>query len=131
MKRFICVLMVLSMLPLYALSEFKDLTDEELKSMYDSVRDEMISRGLFKEAQLPSGAYYAGSFLPEGTYVCTLESGGGAVYTYKSYDSFLKGEEELSRVFLRSNDSFTMMLQGETCYVFEKTTTVRPGGLVW
>lgn len=133
MKRFLCALLVCLMIT-PALSEgieLSSLTDDEIISLYDAVNNEMITRGLFREATLPAGAYYAGSFIPEGTYVCTLESGGGAVYTYANYEAFLQGSDYLSRVYMRSGDSITLILTGETCYVFEVTTTVRPGGLVW
>lgn len=114
-----------------AASDLTGMTDDELTTIYESARAEMISRGLFKEAILPAGAYYAGSFLPEGTYVITLPEGGCDVQTFSSYQAYLNGEKYISRSWLTEGQSFTMILTGETCYYIEEQMTITPAGMIW
>ena len=129
MKKFVAITLVLCLMIscAYAYEKIKmrDLSDEELNDLYTEVREELIKRGAWEGIEIPAGVYYVGMGLPEGTYICTSTYGGGAALVYRNYESFLNGEEYLSRTWITSGHSYQMALNGEICYVLEFPSIAR------
>ncbi len=75
MKKIVLVLFVLLMVSFPALGqtdEVRNLSDAQLRSLYESVKTEMSRRGLDTvEMTLQEGKYIIGKDIPEGSYTIT------------------------------------------------------------
>lgn len=134
MKRIAAFVAAILLLFSYAISEstidIKALTDAELKTLYISVKDELMERKLWESSTLPAGMYQAGKGLPEGTYECTAKS-YGMIFIYKDYQSFLDDKNN-NWFIVNEGDMFTLALYGDVVYYVEVNSIVRPFvGLSW
>lgn len=81
MKKFVIVLFVVLMTVLPVLGqadEVRNLTDAQLKSLYETVKAEMSRRGLDSvEMTLQEGKYIIGKDIPAGSYTITCLSTEG------------------------------------------------------
>ena len=123
MKKLLAIALVLCLLVpcayAYEKIRMRDLSDTELNDLYMEVKQELVERGAWEGIDMPAGVYYVGMGIPEGTYNCTNTYGGGAALVYRNYESFLNGENYLSRAWITSGNSYQMALKGEICYVLE------------
>ena len=132
MKKLFAVLLVLCLLmPCAFADSLRNLSDEELADLLVDVKEEMIRRKMLNGEELPAGVYYIGMGMKEGTYICTSTYGGGAALIYKSFESFLNGEEYVSRAWITSGHSYQMALYGDVCYVLEFPSVVVSFEDVW
>lgn len=134
MKRIAAFVAAILLLFSCAISEstidIKALTDAELKTLYISVKDELMERKLWESSTLPAGMYQAGKGLPEGTYECTAKS-YGMIFIYKDYQSFLDDKHN-NWFTVDEGEMFTIALYGDVVYYIELNATVRPFvGLSW
>ena len=131
MKKLLSVALMLCLLLPYAVAEapvdVKGLSDDELKALYSSVKDEITNRKLFDVGILPAGVYQAGVDLPEGKYECTVVGKGGTVESFRNYESYLenKAGEEIFWDILNEGETFVMNLRGDVVYKIEFTSEVR------
>lgn len=128
MKKIFAIALILAMLMPVSIAEapvnVEVLSDAELKSLYVTVKNELIERKLWDESTLPAGMYEAGKGLPEGTYECVLKN-NGRVSIYQNYDNFLSGKIR-EQLRLEAGQSFTLSLYGSVVYFLEFESIVRP-----
>ena len=97
---FVLVVLLIAVLPVWGQAdEVRNLTDAQLKTLYETVKAEMARRGLDSvEMTLGEGKYIIGKDIPAGTYTITClstegESMGSAYDSLGSaYDSMLGGD---------------------------------------
>lgn len=87
MKRFVCVLLILCLVPIYALCEsfnLSMLTYEELFSLRELITVEMMNRPETETYTLNAGVYRVGVDIPSGEYImkCGKSSYGGVTVKY-------------------------------------------------
>lgn len=109
MKKFLFVLLALLavVLPVFGQAdEVRNLTDEQLRSLYDAVTAEMSRRGMDSvELTLGEGKYIIGKDIPAGRYTVTCLSTDGeslsSVYGSlgSAYDSMSGGGDSWSSLF--------------------------------
>ena len=98
----LCLAFCLFSIPASAANSISDYSDDQLKQLYELVRDEMIKRGLplAQEVTLREGKFIVGQDILPGSYTvkCTATSGDtyGDLYSslgdaYSSFDSALGG----------------------------------------
>lgn len=128
MKKLLSVLLVLALLlPVAAFAEVDvaGMSDADLKALYKTVKEELMTRKLWDASILPAGVYQAGLNLPEGTYECISSEDNNVVKLYASYDAFLK-DEQFEYFLPKKGDAFVIVLRGDVCYYIKKPCTVRP-----
>lgn len=131
MKKLFAVALLICLLLPCAIAEapvdVKNLSDDELKALYSSVKEEITNRKLFDVGTLPAGVYQAGVDLPEGKYECTVIGDGGTVEAFRNYESYLEGEagDEIFWDVLDEGESFVMNLRGDVVYEIGFTSEVR------
>ena len=132
MKRLFACLLILCLFATAAIAEdVSSMTDDDLKALYKTVKEELMNRKLWDESTLPAGVYMAGKGLPEGTYECTLKDDGVAI-AWRDYDSYLMHKNRVSYIILDEGDMFTLSLYGSVVWELEFNSTVRPFvGLSW
>ena len=109
MKKFLFVILALLavVLPVFGQAdEVRNLTDEQLRSLYDAVTAEMSRRGMDTvELTLGEGKYIIGKDIPAGRYTVTCLSTDGeslsSVYGSlgSAYDSMSGGGDSWSSLF--------------------------------
>ena len=109
MKKFLFVMLALLavVLPVFGQAdEVRNLTDEQLRSLYDAVTAEMSRRGMDSvELTLEEGKYIIGKDIPAGRYMVTCLSTDGeslsSVYGSlgSAYDSMSGGGDSWSSLF--------------------------------
>ena len=109
MKKFLFVLLALLavVLPVFGQAdEVRNLTDEQLRSLYDAVTAEMSRRGMNSvDLTLGEGKYIIGKDIPAGRYTVTCLSTDGeslsSVYGSlgSAYDSMSGGGDSWSSLF--------------------------------
>lgn len=128
MKKLLAIALILGLLLPYAVAEapvdVKNLSDAELKSLYVSVKEELMERKLWEESTLPAGVYQAGKALPEGAYECTLKT-DGYVWIYKDYEHFLDDKAN-TWISMEKGQKFTLSLYGDVVYLLKFDSIVRP-----
>lgn len=75
MKRFVCLLLILCIIPVYALMESIDLSGysfDDLRKLQQDINAEIKSRPEWKSVPVPSGVYIVGEDIPEGKYSVKL-----------------------------------------------------------
>ena len=82
MKRLLSVLLILCLLPIFALADFdlSALSFAELKALQTQLNTELVNRPEWKEVTVPKGYYVIGEDIPEGTYSITLKDKKGSCY---------------------------------------------------
>ena len=70
MKKLVCALLALCLLPVIAFADFdlSAMSVDELAALNKAVVMELMSREDFKEVPVPPGEYTIGEDIPEGTY---------------------------------------------------------------
>lgn len=70
MKKLVAVLMICLMMTAFGLAEsnYKNLNDEELLELRDSITDELFERGVEFETDFYAGVYVVGKDIRAGTY---------------------------------------------------------------
>lgn len=70
MKKLVCALLVLCLLPVIALADFdlSAMSVDELAALNKAVVMELMSRNDFKQVSVPTGTYSVGEDIPAGTY---------------------------------------------------------------
>ena len=101
MKKLFSLLLVLTLVcsvlapAAFADSKFSRYSDDEIRQLYELVRQEMISRGLAltQEMTLREGKYIVGEDIQPGTYTlkCTETSGETYGGMYSSFGDFYGG----------------------------------------
>ncbi len=79
MKKFICLLLVLCVVPIVALSDvdLSSMSYEELVELNKNVIAEILSRPEWKEIVVPSGQWVVGKDIPVGFYSISPTEYGG------------------------------------------------------
>jgi hypothetical protein len=134
MKKLLAVALVLCLLVPCAVAEapvdVKSMSDAELKSLYISVKEELMERKLWDTSILPAGVYQAGKGLPEGTYECIAKS-DTRVVIYKNMEKYYSGTN-IGYFYPEEGQSFTLTLYDEIVYFVNSECIVRPfTGLDW
>lgn len=133
MKKLLAVVLMLCLLvPWAAAEDVKSLNDEELKSLYIAIKEELMERKLWDTSFLPAGVYIGGLNLPVGSYELTLRD-SGIIRAYRDYETFLEGGENyIYYTFHDSDTLFTLTLTEGVCWVIPMDAMARPfTGLVW
>ncbi|MBO4704991.1 MAG: hypothetical protein J5647_04560 [Spirochaetaceae bacterium] len=118
----------------YAFTEtnVNDMSNDELKSLYKSVKQELINRKLWDKSTLPAGVYISGESLPEGSYECIVLYDYTGILSYKTYDDFANNKSYVSIYQLNEGDVFLLTLKGNMCWDIRKPVIVRPFvGMDW
>lgn len=127
MKRIIVILLAcLLAFPALADVDLASMSYDELEQLKTDVNREMAKRPEQSGFVFPAGVYYSGCGLPDGVYTLTNSRGGGAAFVYKSYESFLNGEDALNRAWVTEGNQYTMNIKGDVCYVIEFPSYIAP-----
>ena len=127
MKRFILVLLAcLLAFPALADVDLASMSYDELAQLKTDVNREMAKRPEQNGYVFPAGVYYSGCGLPDGVYVLTNSNGIGAASVYKSYESFVNGDEPISKSWVAVGNQYTMNIKGDVCYVIEFPSYIAP-----
>jgi hypothetical protein len=128
MKKLLAVALVLCLLVTCAVAEapvdVKKLSDAELKSLYISVKEELMSRKLWEESTLPAGIYRVNKPLPEGAYECTMKD-DGYIWIYRNYDEYAN-DGVCKLLYLKKGQMFTLSLYDDVVYILASDAIVRP-----
>ena len=100
MKKLICVLLLVCMMPVFAAAEFSDLSFDELLELRTELEAEIISRPEWKEVTVPSGTWIVGEDIPVGSYSIHPTS-KGAYFRLKR-----NGWTEISQGIRKENAAF-------------------------
>lgn len=140
MKKLLAVVLVLCLLVPCAFAEapvdVKSMSDAELKSLYISVKEELMERKLWDTSILPAGIYIGGVTLPEGYYELTLND-SDIVAAWKSYEDYK--QDTINNVnnvvfyqYLKKGTKITMSLVDGMVWRIPCDCVVRPfTGLDW
>ena len=66
-----------------------DLTDDELKTLYVNVKNEMAERGMFESVIVPAGEFVGGVDLPVGKYVFASLDSQVYIQCYPSRETYI------------------------------------------
>lgn len=80
MKRFLCLLFVLILIPLFAFADLPDiseLSNEELLALSYDINLRLFSKELFNGVTVPQGRYIIGEDIPSGVYRIEITGGSG------------------------------------------------------
>ena len=128
MKKLFAVALILCLLIPCVVAEapvdVKSLSDAELKSLYISVKEELMTRKLWEESTLPAGIYRVNKPLPEGAYECTMKD-NGYIWIYRNYDEYAN-DGDYKLLYLKSGQMFTLSLYDDVVYILASDATVRP-----
>ena len=129
MKKLLAVALILCLLIPYAVAEtpvdVTAMSDADLKALYVSIKEELITRKLWEKAVLPAGVYVGGRDLPEGTYECVIKN-EGFVIMYENYETFITSNMNIGYMWLDAGESFIMSLYDGIVYSIDEECTVRP-----
>ena len=79
MKRFLCLLLILCIIPVYALMESIDLSGysfDDLRKLQQDINAEIKSRPEWKSVNVPCGVYTVGKDIPAGEYSISMGNDG-------------------------------------------------------
>ena len=70
MKKLICLMLILCLLPVIALADFdlSSMSIGELRQLQQRINAEIITRAEWKEVEVPAGEWIIGEDIPEGYY---------------------------------------------------------------
>lgn len=116
----------------FAETNVNDMSNDELKSLYKSVKQELINRKLWDKSTLPAGVYISGETLPEGSYECVVLQNNTYIYSYKTYDDYANDKSFIKSYYLSEGDTFLLNIKGNVCWDIHKPVIVRPFvGMDW
>ena len=130
MKRLICTILILCLLPVCVCAEYEGKTDEELKEDFITVVSELVKRGIWLSDTIPAGLYVVGISIPAGAYefspvkFCSVEM-------YASKEAFVNREK---RIFFETYDegnTFILTLDNEVYLNLGATCSIKPLGFSW
>jgi hypothetical protein len=98
MKRLVLLIVALLLVSVISVSaegiDLSDMTSDEISSLYESVLDEMYSRGILRSGELQEGVYYIGVDVAPGAYnISSSDEYYSRYYVFESqdiYDKFLE-----------------------------------------
>lgn len=113
MKRFVVLLMVLCLIPIYSFAHKYDVfTDRELLAVFDEIKMELMNRGLFGEGILITGQYIVGIDIPAGTYIFSLlQPATRSNYSICAVKEAEDSEDNLVRQMLYKGDKIRITLK--------------------
>lgn len=105
MKKIICILLVMIMVPcVIHAEEMKDLTFEQLYLMQMYVNAEIMSRPEWKEVIVPSGIWVAGRDIPAGSYSISIIEDDSAYIQIRTGTGYL-AETVISQTIQNESDN--------------------------
>ena len=138
MKRFLALLLVLCLMPIFALADdfnLSTLSFDELKALQSQINKELVKRPEWKETTVPKGFYVIGEDIPEGKYTITLKDKKGSCYIgvwgYAVNDYTTNGGLQHS-ILLTSGDNTVENLILKSGWMIELSNSVifqKPKGL--
>ena len=110
MKRFLCLVLVLLLLPIVSLADvdLSPYTTEQLYALREIISYEILSRGEYKDVELPQGYYVVGQDIPEGHWSITAAPGSYCLIEY-----FQNADASGHRPADTFNDYFYVGLRGD------------------
>ena len=129
MKKLFASLLVLCLLLPAAVAEspvdVKSMTDDELKALYVSVKDELMERKLWESSKIPAGVYVGGKNLPEGYYEITMAKSEDVI-AWRTYEDYLQNTNQLLYTNFDEGERFIMALVDGICYSIPCECVIRP-----
>ena len=132
MKRFLCILLICLMIT-PALAESIDLsamTDDELKSEFQVIVSELISRGIWISEKIHAGLYVVGESIPAGTYEFTPQK-HDTVSIYPTINDMATGYNRILYLIFDENESFILTLSESMVIDLGSTCIIKPFGFSW
>lgn len=82
MKRLLCVLLILCLVPVFALADFdlSSMSFSDLQTLQNEINREIRNRPEWKSVSVPSGIYTVGAQIPAGSYSVSGDGFYIAVY---------------------------------------------------
>ena len=130
MKRFLCVMLIVCILPFCALADYSAMSDDELKAEFKSIVTELLSRGIWESDILPAGVYIVGVSLPVGAYELT-PSKRGTIEMYPDAESFKIEKNRFVFDILQENEPYVVTLIEGVCVNIECTCAIKPLAFSW
>ena len=92
MKRFLCLMLAITICPIFSLADLPDLsglTHDELIELNQKISLLLFSEKLINGVEVPAGEYTVGKDIPSGTYYIEIiyPKSGGHLTVYKSEES--------------------------------------------
>ena len=130
MKKLICLLLALCLLPAFVFAEYSEKTDEEIKADFRSLVDEMISRGIWMSDVLPAGIYVVGVSIPVGSYELIPQK-YGTIQMYSSIDALKNHEKRILFDQIYEGEPYILTLTEGVCFNLESTCAIKPLAFSW
>ena len=130
MKRFLCVLLILCILPVCVFAEYTGKTDDELKADFRSIVSELISRKIWLSDSIPAGLYIVGESVPAGSYELTATQ-NGKVAIYPTLDDMATGHNRIIYILYSEGESFVLTLSDGLVIDLGCTCKISPLAFSW
>ena len=127
MKRIICLLLTMCIIPVCALCE---KTDDELKAEFYALREEMIARGIWDSDTLPAGVYIVGVSIPVGSFEI-VPTKHGTIQMYQDNESFKNKKNRFVYDILSENEPYAITLTEGVCVNLECPCSIKPLTFSW
>lgn len=106
MKKILCVLLILFVIPACVSAE---KTDDELKADFRSIVSELISRKIWVSDYIPAGLYIVGESIPAGSYELTATKHNN-VSIYPTLEDMATGYNRILYLIYDEDEKFVLTL---------------------
>ena len=130
MKRLVCIILILCVLPVCVFAEYAGKTDDELKNDFALILEELRSRGIWASDTIPNGLYIVGKSLPEGAFEFTTTV-KGTVEVFPTYEDYSGDHNRLKYEILKEGQTFILTLVDGMCIDLSCDCVIKPLAYSW
>ena len=130
MKRVLCVALVLCLLPVCALSDYADMTDDDLKAEFRQIMGELFSRGIWVSDTIPAGFYIVGEAIPAGSYELTPTK-HATVEVFPDMEHLTDNRGRTMYLIFNEGETFVLSLTDGMTVDLGATCNIKPLSFSW
>ena len=130
MKRLLCAVLVLILLPVCAFADYSEMKDDELKTAFREIMGELISRGIWQSETIPAGFYVVGESIPAGNYELTPQK-HSTVEIYPDMEHNASRNNRTMYLIFDEAETFVLSLVDGMTVELGATCNIKPLSFSW
>ena len=130
MKRIVCALLILCLIPVVASAEYASMTDDELKTAFHEIMNEFLARGIWESDTIPAGFYIVGESVPAGSYQLTPTK-HGTIAIFPDMEHLTAYRGRTMYLIFEEGETFVISLVDGMTIELDVTCAIRPVSFSW